>query len=154
MWGLFRFEVKNIHNMTTLGVILIWIMPALAFGQEIRLTDAQVSTPGHSQLLFVPTDDCEKEGVRLAENDMSKGAFFLLLQSGLGPVVYTSDKLFEQKFGVQYFEEGCSAPPKECMMVYNVRIFRYLQRNYAKAWWKSIRKDTVGFKEWKKSVKL
>ena len=39
-------------------------------------------------------------------------------------------------------------------MAYNVRIFRYLQRNYAKAWWKSIRKDTVGFKEWKKSVKL
>jgi hypothetical protein len=38
-------------------------------------------------------------------------------------------------------------------MAYNARIFRYLQRNYAKTWWESIRKDTVGFKEWKKSIK-
>ena len=39
-------------------------------------------------------------------------------------------------------------------MAYNARIFRYLQRNHAKSWWKLIRKDVVGFEEWKKSAKL
>ncbi|MBU6120840.1 FEKKY domain-containing protein [Hymenobacter siberiensis] len=142
-----------IDGMKTLGAIVFLLTPVLGYSQEIRLTGAQLDVPGHNQLLFVSIADCEKEGIRLAENDMAKGAYFLLLQSGLGPVVYASDKIFEQKFGVQYFEEGCSAPSKECMMAYNARIFRYLQRNYAKTWWESIRKDTVGFKEWKKSIK-
>ncbi|MFC7667824.1 hypothetical protein ACFQT0_10820 [Hymenobacter humi] len=128
-------------------------MPLLAFSQGNQAADVRTSSPAHTQLLFVPSADCARQGVRLAEDDLARGAPVLLLQGGISPVVYPSDSAFEQRFGVQYFDEGCSAPSKECMMAYNARIFRYLQRNYAKAWWKDMRKDVIGFKEWKKSAK-
>ena len=129
-------------------------MPVMGFGQEISLASTLPDKAGHNQLLFVATTDCEREGVRLAENDMANGSRFLLLQSGISPTVHTSDKHFEQKFGVQYVDEGCSAPATACMTAYNAHVFRCLQRSYAKAWWKDIRKDVVGFKEWKKAAKL
>ncbi|HEX8348512.1 MAG TPA: hypothetical protein VF598_01000, partial [Hymenobacter sp.] len=127
--------------------------PLVAFGQESRAIDAQTSIPALTQLLFVPSVDCATQGSRLAEDDLAKGAPILLLQSGISPAVYTADNAFEQKFGVRYFDEGCSAPSRECMIAYNARVFKYLQRNYAKAWWKEVRKDVIGFKEWKKSAK-
>ena len=140
--------------MRKLSAILFWVIPVIGFSQEISLTGTLPDKAGHNQLFFVAATDCEREGVRLAETDLAKGSRFLLLQSGLVPTVYSSDRPFEQKFGVQYFDEGCSAPATECMKAYNARVFRFLQRNYAKTWWKDVRKDVVGFKEWKKAAKL
>ena len=137
--------------MKLLCLIFFLLLPLLVFSQGFQATDAQTNIPGHTQLLFVPGADCATQGVRLAENDLAKGAPTLLLQGGISPVVYTLDSAFEKAFGVRYFDEGCSAPSDECMKAYNTRIFRYLQRNYGKAWWKEIRSDVVGLKGWKKA---
>ena len=131
-------------------------LSAGAFGQAVALTDAQIGNSGPSKLIFATLNNgrCEV-AVQLAEKDIANKLPFLCLFGSIAPTVMVpSDFQFEQKFQVHYYEYGCSPAENVCMVAYNVRIFRYLQRNYAKAWWKSIRKDTVGFKEWKKSVKL
>ena len=90
------------------------------------------------------------EAKNLAQLDIDKGTPFLLLQSGIAPIVYTTDSIFENKFRVYYSEQGCTGPDNELMKAYNIEIFKYLDEQFGKKWRKSIRKDVIGFKKWKR----
>jgi hypothetical protein len=110
---------------------------------------ATVDTSGRAQLTFIMDDDCSRASI-LAERDIRANAPFLLVASGIAPVVYTSDAAFEGQFRVRYFDEGCTGPSRACLMTYNQRVFNYLQATYGKRWQRVVRKDVVGLKEWRR----
>jgi hypothetical protein len=90
------------------------------------------------------------EAKDLAQQDVDKGTPFLLIQSGIAPVVYSTDSIFENKFQVYFYEKGCTGPDNELMKAYNIEIFKCFDEEYGKKWRKSIRKDVIGFKKWKR----
>lgn len=127
--------------------LILTVQCLIAFGQKRVLTDADYNNSGAIKLTFV-TDIAEAKD--LAQQDIDKGTPFLLLQSGIAPVVYTTDSIFENKFRVYYYEQGCTGPDTKLMKTYNVEIFKYLDEQFGKKWRKSIRRDVIGFKKWKR----
>ncbi|QKG56528.1 hypothetical protein GKZ68_07720 [Hymenobacter sp. BRD128] len=95
-------------------------------------------------------DGCE-EGKKLAEKDIEEKRPCLLLASGIAPIAYTTDKDFENKFGVHYLENGCTGPATACATAYDARIFQYLTERFGRAWQKKVRKDVLGLAEWKRT---
>ncbi len=132
---------------STVITFILTIQCLIAFGQTRVLTDDDYNNSGAIKLTFV-TEITEAKN--LARQDIDKGTPFLLLQSGIAPVVYTTDSIFENKFRVYYYEQGCTGPDNELMKAYNIEIFKYLDEQFGKKWRKSIRKDVIGFKKWKR----
>ncbi|HBG69366.1 MAG: hypothetical protein A2W93_16065 [Bacteroidetes bacterium GWF2_43_63] len=60
------------------------------------------------------------------------------------------DTLFENKYHIEYWFEGCEVLPQQDNVGYNREIFRYLDQQYGKRWRKSIRKDAIGLKKERK----
>ena len=112
-----------------------------------ELSDEQLNSSGASKLNFV-MDETEAEN--LAILDLKNGIPFLLLMGGIAPTVIATDPQFEQKYGIYFYEFGCTGPENEILIAYNKTIFDYLQNEYGKKWIKEVRDDVVGFKEWKK----
>lgn len=83
---------------------------------------------------------------KLATQDIKNGIPFLLLQSGISPTVYTTDKKFENKYKVFYYESGCTGPTEKFVFEYNRTIFKHLTDTYGDKWKKEIRKDVIGFR--------
>jgi len=132
---------------STLLLLFLTALSLLSFGQEISLSAEDYNNSGAMKLKFGAELSQVQE---FAQQDIEKGIAFLLIQSGYAPEVYSTDKLFEATFGVFYYEQGCVAPDSEMMQTYNIEVFEYLDRVYGKKWRRSIRRDVIGFKEWKK----
>lgn len=132
---------------STLITLILTVQCLIAIGQTRVLTDADYNNSGAIKLTFVTEIS---EANNLAQQDIDRGTPFLLLQNGISPVVYTTDSIFENKFRVYYYEQGCTGPDNELMKAYNIEIFKYLDEQYGKKWRKSIRKDVIGFKKWKR----
>lgn len=132
---------------STVITFILTVQCLIAFGQTRVLTDADYNNSGAVKLTFV-TEITEAKN--LARQDIDKGTPFLLLQSGIAPVVYITDSIFENKFRVYYYEQGCTGPDNEFMKAYNIEIFKYLDEQFGKKWRKSIRKDVIGFKKRKR----
>ena len=140
--------------MKLLLAFCLGILPVASFGQLPQFID-NVVYPGGNSLALIVSSPATKgaEAARLADLDIAAGHSFLLLQSGIVPLVYPGDSAFYSKYKVAYWEEGCTGPGLVTMQAYNWRVFAHLQQVYGNAWRKSARKDVVGFKEWKKQRK-
>jgi hypothetical protein len=125
---------------------LIFIQTLFVFGQSRILTDDDYNKSGAIKLTLVTT---KTEAIELAKYDIGKGTPFIFLQSGIAPVVYMTDSVFENKFKVYYYEQGCVGPDNELMKEYNYVIFNYLSDTYGKKWKREIRKDAIGLRQWK-----
>lgn len=68
----------------------------------------------------------------------------LLLSGGIAPVIYHSDKKFERKFNVEYYDFGCMPEAQECMLEYNQLMFEYLDSKYGDKWRNLVRQDVIG----------
>lgn len=131
------------------GLVLIglfFIQTLFVFGQSRILTDDDYNKSGAIKLKLVTT---KTEAIELAKYDIEKGTPFIFLQSGIAPVVYTTDSVFENKFKVYFYEQGCVGPDNELMKEYNYVIFNYLADTYGKKWRREIRKDAIGLRQWK-----
>jgi len=71
----------------------------------------------------------------------------LLLIGGEAPIIYSSQRKFERKYKVRYYDFGCLAPYKQCVISYNETIFDYLNKKYGVKWRIEIRNDVIGFSE-------
>lgn len=141
-------KLQNLVITVVLGFI-----SAKAFGQVVKLTEAEIGNAGPSKLIFAtPTNArCEAAG-QLAEKDIANNLPFICLAGGIAPmVIVPSDSQFEEKFQVHYYEYGCSPADSVCIVAYNSHVFTYLSDRYGTRWIKLVRKDAVGLKEWKKS---
>lgn len=85
----------------------------------------------------------------IAQRDISKNKPRLLLVGGIGPIFYTDQHKFEKKYRVKYLDYGCTPPPYECIEQYNKEIFKHLDNKFGESWRQEVRKDVIGFKEWK-----
>ena len=103
--------------------------------------------PTNSKLRFI--EDCENARI-IARNDINKDEIKILLAGGIAPIVYSTDKQFEEKYQIEFHEYGDLSAKYECMKIYNFEVFRYLTEKYGKSWRREIRKDAFGLKEWKK----
>ena len=91
--------------MKKLFLLVVFIIQTLfVFGQSRVLTDDDFNKSGAIKLTSVTT---KEEAIELAKNDIKKGIPFILLQSGIAPVVYMTDTIFESKLKAYYYEQGC-----------------------------------------------
>lgn len=128
---------------TSILIIGLVTSSLLTFGQTGQLTDEQINKSGAIQLVFV---DSLEQARKLANQQIASGTPFLLIQSGISPIVYTTDKKFEDKYKVFYYESGCAGPTEKFAVEYNETIFKHLTDKYGKKWKREIRKDVIGFR--------
>ena len=117
------------------------------FSRIGELSDEQLNNAGASKLTFI-SDITEAE--KMAELDIENGIPFLLLMGGVAPTIISSDPQFENTYGVYFFEFGCTGPENKILSAYNQIIFEHLNKEYGKKWIKEVRKDVIGFKDWRK----
>src|SRR5690606_8960389 len=120
------------------------------FSRIGELSDEQLNNSGTSKLTFV-TD--KKEAEKMAELDIENGNPFLLLMGGIAPTIIATDPQFEKKYGIYFYEFGCTGPDNEIIIAYNKILFEYLNKTHGKNWIKEVRDDVIGFKEWEKNNK-
>lgn len=132
-------------RLLLLGLFIIQTL--FVFGQSRILNDEDYNKSGAIKLTFVTTNT---EAIEIAKFDIDKETPFIFLQSGITPIVYTTDSVFENKFKVYYYEQGCVGPDYELMKEYNYVIFNYLIDYYGKKWIREIRKDAIGLRQWKR----
>lgn len=81
-----------------------------------------------------------------AEMDWEKGTPNLLLVGSIAPIQNSpADYRFEKKFGVKYYDFGCTAPIDDCIKVYNERIFELLDGRFGEKWRNEVRQDVKYF---------
>lgn len=62
-----------------------------------------------------------------------------------GSVTQKDDKLFQQRYGVQYVAPGYA---KADLIAYNYTMFDQLNGLYMRQWQEEVREDVVGYKKW------
>jgi len=114
-------------------------------GDGFRVKDTVISINEKSienlDLLFVSNCDINYE---IAELDIKKGFPKLLILGGIVPIIELTQKQFEEKYGVKYFDFGCNTPAVECAIEYNKRVFQFLDIRFGKGWRSEVRKDVAG----------
>ena len=130
----------------TLLILLFFTFNQIVFRQNRILTDEDFNNSGPTKMTFI--EKCD-EVENLFKADLKKQTIFLLLQGGIAPFVITTDKAFENKYQVYYYDFGCNAPNLECVKTYNELVFRHLTKLYGNKWKKEVRKDVIGLKQWK-----
>ena len=116
-----------------------------SFCQEQEEADYKYNNSGASKTII--TDNCS-EVKNYAEADIENNNIFIFIQGGIAPVIYSTDKDFENKYKIHFNDLGCIG--SKCAETYNHFIFDHLYKTFGKKWMKTIRKDTIGFKSWKK----
>lgn len=132
--------------------LLLALAPLFGFGQVPSQVDSVVYPGGSSlALTLLPPESEQVEAARLADRDIAAGHMFLLLHGGIAPSVYETDPAFNKKYGVSYWDEGCTSSGFATVSAYNRRVFIYLSGKYGRSWLKEIRVDVIGLQEWKKA---
>jgi hypothetical protein len=134
---------------TKLTILLLVIVSQFTFGQHRKLTDKEMNNSTAIKIRYVDTLHCTQID-ELFKNDIKSKTIFLFLQGGIEPIVYSTDKKFEKKYGIYFQDFGCISPNYKCIIKYNYKVFDYLTMKYGEKWKKEIREDVIGLKEWNK----
>lgn len=116
----------------------------MVFGQNRILTDEEINKSSLTKMAIL--GHCETVN-DLFKADLENQTLFLLLQGGIAPVVFSTDRAFENKYQVYYYDFGCIAPKLECVTKYNQLVFNYLTRLYGNKWRNDVRKDVLGLRK-------
>lgn len=133
--------------VTTLKILMIALFSLfsiLSYGQ-LKPTDEQVDRSGASKLVLA---DSLSQAINLANADIIEGIRFLLLKSGISPVVLAGDEKFQQDYKIYYYESCCAGPNEKIAIEYNRVMFKHLTEAYGKKWLKNVRKDVLGLKRY------
>ena len=80
----------------------------------------------------------------MAKIDIEEGKAKIYIIGGIRPKIDPNQYLFEQKYGVRYFDVGCLAFDIKGMKAYNLEVFKYLDRRFPFQWRSQVRKEAVG----------
>ncbi|HET9277110.1 MAG TPA: hypothetical protein VFN95_02970 [Flavitalea sp.] len=104
-------------------------------------------TPGLSEAQDKKNSGCYYTREKAAA-DIKQNTAKILIQGGIAPIIYTTDKEFFDKYKVAYYVFGCVAPENvECLNQYNRAIFEHLDRTFGNTWRKDVRKDAIGLRQ-------
>ena len=113
-----------------------------------KLSDEQLNASGAVKIYYV--ENIENAEL-LAKTDIENKVPFIFIHGGIAPVHYTTDKSFMEKYSVYYEDFGCVAPEYKFVNAYNRVVFKLLDEKFGKKWRSEIRKDVIGFKEYRKN---
>lgn len=137
----------------TLSLFLLIGIYQISLSQNRILTDDELNKSTVHKIIFEDTLTCS-DVEKWIKSDISNKTIFLFLQGGLAPISYSTDRVFENKYGVYFNDFGDVGLSNEvCIKKYNNMVFEYLTKTYGKYWIHEIRKDVIGFSEWKKNNK-
>jgi hypothetical protein len=142
---------KNLTTKYYSSILFVLIFMKLASAQSYDQPPAsEIDTSQFNSLVHLNfLSDCN-EAATIAEDNLKEHKAFLLLKSGITATVYTTDKQFEEKFSIRYYDFGCIGPDEACILKYNWQVFDFLTKRYGKSWLKTVRKDVKGLALWKK----
>jgi hypothetical protein len=84
------------------------------------------------------------------KTDLKNNTVSLYVLSGIVSKATPADEGFQKKFDVKYHDFGCVVPmDADFYEEYNKLVFTHLKKRFTKKWEKDIRKDAMGFDEWK-----
>jgi len=119
-----------------------------AFGYDNKDTLVSISNKDIINFTWTIYTECWIYNREKALLDIKAKRPTILLQGGIAPVVYTSDRTFENRYKISFNDFGCVASDSlECLIAYNKTIFDYLDNTYGKKWRKEIRKDAIGLRD-------
>ncbi len=118
-----------------------------SFGYENKDTVITISDTDINNFTWTIYTNCQKYNKERALKDIQNKKPVILLQGGIAPVWYKTDKEFGIKYKISFYDFGCVAGDyQECLIIYNKTIFKYLDKTYGKEWRSEIRKDAIGLK--------
>lgn len=117
-----------------------YVIEISAFGYGNQKFDVKTKS-GINNVIFELKAECGYSAER-AESDWKNGKASLLLIGSIAPIANSpADKRFEKKYGIRYYDFGCTPPISECIKEYNERIFELMDKKYGMEWRKKVRSD-------------
>jgi len=105
----------------------------------VRIDNSSVDS-----LMLYAQAECSVNGA-FAEMDIQDENMCLIVATGIVPVEETpQDSIFEQKYGILFYDYGHLTPAMECMIQYNRTIFDHLDFKFGTVWRREIRRDVLG----------
>lgn len=89
-------------------------------------------------------DGIKTESIKQANADIKNGKLKFLIQGGIAATRVKGQELFEQKYGVVYYDFGCVGPSAIRIEDYNKVVASFMDKKYGKGWRKEVRKDVQG----------
>jgi len=90
-----------------------------------------------------------------AKNDIKIGKPRILFEGGFGGMPDFSskaDKIFQKKYNVKFYSQGCIRMPNDDQEGYNKVIFAYLDKKYGEGWRYELQPGAIGFEEPEKRI--
>ena len=132
-----NFLIKNLevyHNYT----VSVSAMSYDDFDTSIVLTENN-----NLNLIIHLNTNCTFNAYSATE-DIKNGKPKLLIVGSIAPIANSeSDDNFEIKYGIKYYDFGCTPPAFACIEEYNKIIFNYLTNKFGPDWKYSVRKDVL-----------
>ena len=92
----------------------------------------------------VPVDGHQAYSIKLAASDLKKGSVKFLIRGGIVSTHVKGQEIFEEKYGIKYYDFGCVMPSNISIEDYNKVVASYMDRKYGKGWRQSVRQDVQG----------
>jgi len=128
------FQIENLESNRLYKIKLS------AFGYKDQVFDVKTNN-GITKTTLTIEAGCEYSKEQAAK-DWKNGNPKLLLVGSIAPIANSSsDKRFEKKYGIEYFDFGCSPPIEECVKIYNEQVFELMDEKYGMEWRKKVRSD-------------
>ena len=132
-----EFTVKNLENNKNYS----FKINTVEFG-TLKLS-FKTSSENILNKTFELKPVCEFDS-ETAKADWKNKTAKLILIGSIAPTANSkSDKRFEKKYNIQYYDFGCVIPPLDCVIQYNETIMKLLEETFADNWKDKIRKDVV-----------
>ena len=112
-----------------------------AFGYDDQIFDINTIN-GTVKADLIIKGVCGFVSLKTAERDWNRKKAKLYLVSGISSIGNSkTDKIFEKKYKIKYYDFGDTVPNMECIQVYNERIFKLMDEKYGTEWRKKVRSD-------------
>src|SRR5688572_23668621 len=106
-----------------LFLIFLIILSQICVAQISKLDSIYIAPGGNTtfKLMFVSNNG--EAAKIIAKQDIENDSIFILLSSGISPITYSTDAIFEVKYKVHFYDYGCSGASSENMKSYNHAVF-------------------------------
>ncbi len=118
----------------------VYKLKVSAFGYADKIYD--VKTDNRITKTTLTLDASCEFSEKQAEVDWKNGKAKLLLVGSIASIANSpADNKFEKKYGIEYYDFGCTPPIYECVKIYNQQMFELMDKKYGKSWRKNVRTD-------------